>query len=139
MSIEEGQITAAFCSHCLDRCTHTQTESNWLVRDVYACDGCGERTLPCRLCSDAFAAGSASYDNDLCSVCASVVVRWEVDTLAPGSKWCSWCYRVRGEFRAVMRGPADCRVYQVCAVCPQNVCPQLTAAVSTSVAPAGDS
>ena len=54
-----------YCSHCLEKTYHRETQWNSLRRNAYVCEGCNKPTYQCRLCGN-FAKGGDFYDDEFC-------------------------------------------------------------------------
>ena len=98
-SWEQGPKTpkpSRWCSWCFEQTQHRLVQQNTLRRDVYECEGCGRRTLPCRGCDAAFVRGHPTWDDEKCAKCDGTVVSWsQAKTAKEGvsrEAWCSWCF-----------------------------------------------
>lgn len=93
------QSKYARCSWCFDFTQHRIVEQNStpLRRDVYECEACSRRTLPCRTCELAMARGHAGIDDERCAKCDGTIDDWNVERKMARKKtarrgWCSWCF-----------------------------------------------
>lgn len=66
-----------WCSWCFDQNTHQLEQVNKVRRSVYACDGCGARTLPCSGCQDGMSRGGLGWDDQHCALCDKDVRDWD--------------------------------------------------------------
>lgn len=67
-----NKIKKATCSWCYEKCDHMRIERGGRFRrDIYMCQNCQQRTLPCRFCDDGFSRGSTGVmpNDQLCSRC----------------------------------------------------------------------
>jgi hypothetical protein len=58
-----------WCSWCCHWQYHQLVEACLLSRDVYECQGCFRRTLPCRAGCGAFSRGFDAWDEERCAAC----------------------------------------------------------------------
>ena len=58
-----------WCSWCCRWQYHQLIEECILTRDVYECQGCFRRTLPCRFACGAFSRGFDLWDEEKCAAC----------------------------------------------------------------------
>ncbi|MFC1834884.1 hypothetical protein ACFL2Q_09140 [Thermodesulfobacteriota bacterium] len=88
--MEEG-----WCSWCFGKSKHRLVQQNSARRNVYECESCGRRTLPCRFCGEAFSRGHATWDDEYCAKCDKTVKSWSDKDAnkqsASRQGWCSWC------------------------------------------------
>lgn len=56
-----------YCSWCLKKTRHGLEKESRIVRHVYLCTSCRNRTVQCRYCKN-MARGSAKWDNECCAV-----------------------------------------------------------------------
>eukprot|EP01083_Nonionella_stella_P190805 706548_1 len=88
---DANRLPFAWCSWCFEETYHSRVERNFVVRNIYKCQKCIQRTVTCRLC-DAMARGHPDYDDQLCSVCDGTIKKWgevPIDDVLTGR--CSWC------------------------------------------------
>lgn len=76
-AFERATRKVGWCSWCFEKTTHQLEQMNPVRRDVYACEGCGARTIPCSACKDAMARGGPGWDDQCCSHCDKDVPDWE--------------------------------------------------------------
>lgn len=73
---ELATMKTGWCSWCFDRTKHKLEQVNPVRRNVYTCEDCGARTLPCSACKGEFARGGPGWDDQHCAHCAEEVKDW---------------------------------------------------------------
>jgi len=58
-----------WCSWCFDKTDHIIDRRNRVKRNVYNCEACSLRTLPCMMCEEGMTRGGPSWDDSICSQC----------------------------------------------------------------------
>lgn len=91
---EKPTSKRGWCSWCFEQSMHRLIQANSVRRDVFECESCGRRSLPCRSCDGAFSRGHATWDDETCIKCDGTISSWarakeEQPTLR---RWCSWCF-----------------------------------------------
>jgi hypothetical protein len=66
-----------WCSWCFVPSTHYLEQKNKVVRSIYSCNSCNQRTLLCTKCKENMARGGANWDDNRCSQCCGEVDDWE--------------------------------------------------------------
>ena len=66
-----------WCSWCFENTSHKLEQSNPVRRNVYSCEECFGRTLPCSSCGKGFARGGPGWDDHQCASCADEVKNWD--------------------------------------------------------------
>ena len=81
-----------WCSWCCHWQYHQLVEACLLSRDVYECQGCFRRTLPCRIGCGAFSRGFDVWDEERCALCQGRVRRcsWELLLQLMHAQVCAW-------------------------------------------------
>eukprot|EP01099_Mayorella_cantabrigiensis_P004949 TRINITY_DN3809_c0_g1_i1.p1 TRINITY_DN3809_c0_g1~~TRINITY_DN3809_c0_g1_i1.p1 ORF type:complete len:458 (+),score=50.33 TRINITY_DN3809_c0_g1_i1:33-1376(+) len=93
--VSTKSFAQGWCSWCFYETKHSLMQTNIIRRNVYKCDHCGRRTLPCRRCKTALVRGSELYDDELCALCDDSIATWDTRNenieKMNVSAWCSWC------------------------------------------------
>jgi uncharacterized protein YaaW (UPF0174 family) len=114
-----------WCSWCFGKTKHRLVQQNSLRRDVYECEACGRRTLPCRDCDEAFSRGHATWDDESCAKCDKTINNWlekEANKQrASRQGWCSWCLHRTNH--TLERTNVLMRDVYICETCGQRTVP----------------
>jgi len=59
-----------WCSWCFEPSNHKLEQRNVVRRNVYICESCTLRTLPCTKCSEGMTRGGVAWDDSWCASCS---------------------------------------------------------------------
>eukprot|EP00002_Diphylleia_rotans_P037287 TRINITY_DN8314_c0_g1_i1.p1 TRINITY_DN8314_c0_g1~~TRINITY_DN8314_c0_g1_i1.p1 ORF type:complete len:478 (-),score=69.27 TRINITY_DN8314_c0_g1_i1:346-1779(-) len=85
-----------YCSWCFDLCEHRILQKTVVTRNSHQCQGCGNTTVICLRCSQAFCRSYDGSHENYCALCNEMVESWETaktsHRVVLSTRWCSWCF-----------------------------------------------
>jgi hypothetical protein len=94
MADEQNSSRRMVCSWCLREGPHTCVEEHMFSRDVFVCQHCFRKTVPCGkvdTCGGAARRHESGSDSK-CLLCMGYISSWQ-ERPQWETQWCSWCFK----------------------------------------------